>query len=275
MTNASMAPHVAAGTVTEAWLGAAKTLLNIPDHRATHMMVHIAEPTREDLGTRGDVDHLMDDQNYQSVETIANTIFPRALAASSRDHIHLAQRYAAMYPVLQKRWRRNKFGTYFGRITAYPTAKGPVNQLAAVINHLMIENRTPNPKTARFETTFAVPGRDGPTEDVVGFADVDGKAVAIFEPGEDRNRAMAFPCLSHCSFQLGRDGRVHALAHYRSQYLLQRAYGNYLGLGRLLDYVATSAGLQTGELTVVAGYVQLEAAVTAVRRLAAQPRTES
>jgi thymidylate synthase len=102
-----------------------------------------------------------------------------------------------------------------------------------------------------------------------------GRAVGIFEPGQDRNRAMAFPCLSHCSFQLGRDGRVHALAHYRSQYLLQRAYGNYLGLGRLLDYVATSAGLSTGELTVVAGHIQLEAGVTDVRRLVARYETSN
>jgi thymidylate synthase len=255
--------------VTQAWIEAARCLLSISDHRAMHMMVHIAQPTQEDPGTRRAVDLLMDDQRYQGVETIANTIFPEAMAQSSRDYSHLAERYAAIYPELRKRWHRNKAGTYFGRITAYPTAHGTVDQLAAVIDHLKIEDTTPNPKTARFETTFAIPGHDGLADDVGGLEDVNGKAVAIFEPGHDRNNAMAFPCLSHCSFQLGRDRRVHALAHYRSQYLLQRGYGNYLGLGRLLDYVATAAGLETGELTVVAGYVQLEAGITAVRRLVA------
>jgi hypothetical protein len=231
--------------VTQAWIEAARCLLSISDHRAMHMMVHIAQPTQEDPGTRRAVDLLMDDQRYQGVETIANTIFPEAMAQSSRDYSHLAERYAAIYPELRKRWHRNKAGTYFGRITAYPTAHGTVDQLAAVIDHLKIEDTTPNPKTARFETTFAIPGHDGLADDVGGLEDVNGKAVAIFEPGHDRNNAMAFPCLSHCG------------------------YGNYLGLGRLLDYVATAAGLETGELTVVAGYVQLEAGITAVRRLVA------
>ena len=66
---------------------------------------------------------------------------------------------------------------------------------------------------------------------------------------------------------------MHALAQYRSQYLVHRAYGNYLGLGRLLDYVATAAGLRTGELTVVAGYIQMESPFTAVRRLVSSQET--
>ena len=60
-----------------------------------------------------------------------------------------------------------------------------------------------------------------------------------------------------CSFQL--DGsHLHMVAHYRSQYMIQRAYGNYLGLGRLLAYVAENAGIEPGELMVVAGYAQID-----------------
>jgi thymidylate synthase len=259
-----MAPHITADTLSKAWVESARVLLESADHHAMHMIVHITDPTGEDPEIRRAVDDLMVVYKYQSVETIANTIFPRAIAATSRDYLHLAQRYEAMYETLRKRWRRNVYGTYFGRIVAYPTPSGNVDQLASLIEHLKIESKTHNPKTARFETTFVVPDGDGLPDDEFS------ESLGVFAPGPDRNRAMAFPCLSHCSFQLDRDRRVHALAHYRSQYLLQRAYGNYLGLGRLLDYVATSAGLITGELTVVAGHIRLENGIKSVRHLVAQ-----
>jgi thymidylate synthase len=70
---------------------------------------------------------------------------------------------------------------------------------------------------------------------------------------------MAFPCLSLCSFQL--DGRrLHLSAHYRSQYLVQRGYGNYLGLARLQAYVAGETGVEVGQLLIVAGLAHADAA---------------
>jgi len=49
------------------------------------------------------------------------------------------------------------------------------------------------------------------------------------------------------------------VAHYRSQYLIQRGYGNYLGLSRLLCYVCRTADLRVGQLMVVAGSVRVDA----------------
>jgi hypothetical protein len=50
--------------------------------------------------------------------------------------------------------------------------------------------------------------------------------------------------------------------------MVQRAYGNYVGLGRLLAYVADQSGLQTGYLTVVAGLAQIEPPTLGLRELA-------
>jgi thymidylate synthase len=68
---------------------------------------------------------------------------------------------------------------------------------------------------------------------------------------------MGFPCLSLASFHLDVD-TVHLAAHYRNQSVIERAYGNYLGLGRLHAYVAKSCGLHVGELLVVSGHIELE-----------------
>jgi hypothetical protein len=51
--------------------------------------------------------------------------------------------------------------------------------------------------------------------------------------------------------------------------MVKRAYGNYVGLGRLLAYVAEEAGLWTGQLTVVAGLAQIEPPTLGLRELVA------
>lgn len=62
-----------------------------------------------------------------------------------------------------------------------------------------------------------------------------------------------FPCLSHCSFQFDAAAEsVHLVAYYRSHYMFDRAYGNYLALGHLCAWVAQQAGLKPGTLTVMA-----------------------
>jgi hypothetical protein len=51
--------------------------------------------------------------------------------------------------------------------------------------------------------------------------------------------------------------------------MVQRAYGNYVGLGRLLAYVAEQSGLRTGHLTVVAGLAQIEPPILGLREIVA------
>lgn len=242
---------VDAPDVSTAWLAAAGHLL--PQRKAIHTVVRIADPVAEITAVREAVDALLADQNLQAVETVANTIFPRAVAAGSRDHAELVERYARMGPVL-RRFPKNRLGTYFGRLTQYPTQRGPFDQIGAVIERIGTERGTGRARQARYEATLA-------TDD-----EFYSTSTPTYVPGRD-NGPMGFPCLSHCSFQLDNDGRVHLLATYRSQFLVQRGYGNYLGLGRLLAYVAQQTGLTTGQLTVVAGLAHLENPILPVRAL--------
>ncbi|BEL01822.1 hypothetical protein Q0Z83_000130 [Actinoplanes sichuanensis] len=241
---------VQAPDVSTAWLAAARRLISEPKRKAIHTVTRIVDPTGETPAIRAAVDQLLAGPNLQGVDTVANTIFPEAIARTCRDHAHLVERYLLMYPVLRKRFAKNERGTYFGRLIQYPTTKQPFDQIGAVISRILIERRGGNPKTARYETTVAFPE--------------DAANAPIYVPGTD-NSPMAFPCLSHCSFQADTEGRVHLLATYRSQYLVQRGYGNYLGLGRLLAHVAQQAGMQVGHLTVVAGHAYLDPPVTPVR----------
>ena len=58
--------------------------------------------------------------------------------------------------------------------------------------------------------------------------------------------------------QASRGSRLHLLAVYRSHDFISRAYGNYLGLGRVLHFVAQESGVSAGELTCVSASATAE-----------------
>jgi hypothetical protein len=244
--------------VSSAWLAACRAMAD-GSPVAYHTVVRIEDPLAEDPAVRAAVDGILQAAGLQPVKTVANTIFPQAVAVTSRDHLDLARRYTEMLPSLRRLSGANTWGTYFGRLVSYPGPGGPVNQLDAIITRLSSEaakaGTGTGPLTAAYEAAFAAP-REGD-----GVASQDGCLAALHVqvrvPGQD-SRVRGFPCLSHCSFQLDRSGTLHAMAHYRSQVMVERAYGNYVGLGRLLGYIAGQAGLRTGELTVTAGYATLD-----------------
>jgi hypothetical protein len=74
-------------------------------------------------------------------------------------------------------------------------------------------------------------------------------AMPVVVPGRD-TLTMGFPCLSHVSFSLQK-GVVHMTALYRNHDFIKRAYGNYVGLGRLLRFVGRQSGWPIGELSCV------------------------
>ncbi|AYF78517.1 hypothetical protein D7D52_37085 [Nocardia yunnanensis] len=230
--------HVHAPDLSTAWLQTTLAVHAAPGRRALHTVTHIVDAAKvEQPRIRAAADDLLDEIDLQPVDTVANTIFPAALALQTSNPAELAERYRRLYPSLKRLERRNNRGTYFLRLVAYPAEKGPVDQLGHLIDTLIMERANAAPKRARYETSLHVPDTE--------------ISVPIFEPGRDTT-AMAFPCLSLLSFQL--DGEhLHAVAHYRSQYLVARGYGNYMGICRLLGYVAAQVGVGIGAVTVVVG----------------------
>ena len=124
--------QVRAQTVSGAWLGAVRTALNSPSPRLFHLVTRIEQPIAEDAAVRQAADGLLADLKLPPIETVANTIFPSELAATSKNWEHLSQRYRKAYPTL-KRWRANRPGTYFGRLVAYPAAGQEIDQVVSAV----------------------------------------------------------------------------------------------------------------------------------------------
>ncbi|MFN8190981.1 MAG: hypothetical protein U0R78_11185 [Nocardioidaceae bacterium] len=251
---------VVADDLSQAWLETTKDVQE-QGGKAFHTLTRIENPLAEDTAIREGYDALLRDLKMQTAETVAHTIFPSGPAAESDSPEALVARYVDAYPTL-RRFGPNKKGTYFGRIVAYPSPTGELDQLTPLIRKLAQELETPGPMSARYEVGIEA-ARDRHSDDAADDGEHEGRlggtevAVPIFAPHKDTGR-RAFPCLSLLSFQLDA-GRVHLLAQYRYEYLVEKGYGNYLGLARLLEYVAGAVDLTPGLLTVTAGRIQTDA----------------
>lgn len=261
---------IEADTVSDAWLLGVRAIHGAAGRSVHHLVTRITDPTREDVDLRGQVDSVLAEQDLPPVETVANTIFPAAMARQNPEPAELGERYRASYRRI-RRFKGNEGGTYFGRMVDYPhPERGSVDQLAELVRKLRDELGQKGPIHARYEVAPSLPepeaaettssgqpagDRDTDHADAVAGPDLDGE-VKIAAPGYNAGR-IGFPCLSWCSFQLD-DEHLHLVAHYRSQYLIQRGYGNYLALARLQRYIADAAGLHTGQLMIVAGYAKLD-----------------
>lgn len=233
--------YIRAETLSQAWLRAVAMLHAMPGSKAVHLMLRIADPTQDDLDIHGSAQRLIDTFNAGKSErshkpdvlTTRNTMFPASWASRNPEPAGLATYYRERYARLRQH-PGNEYGTYFGRIVAYPRDSkhdDTADQLTELVRKLRQELAGRGPKSSRYE-------------------------INIFSERYDTN-PMSFPCMSHLSFHL-HDGALHQQAVYRNEYLIGRAYGNYLGLAQLQGYLAAACGLAVGEFAVTVGHVELD-----------------
>lgn len=234
-----MAVHIEGADLSEAWVRATDHLVQHGDDVNVMVQVIDPSPSAENLRVRRVLDRYLKNHRYDhSVQTVANTIFPSELyrpnAQNPREHL---------YNNAEDAWRihrrRKKPETYFRRLTAYEVGTAtPVNQLEQIITTLRgktVDRRTPHHRNNELEAVLTTPHQTS--------------SAAFYRAGD--RIVPGFPCLIHLSFTLHRD-RLTLTALYRSQNYIQRAYGNYLGLARLLAFVSTETEALTGELVIVA-----------------------
>ena len=239
--------------IGSAWL-AAYTALQKTGH-AVNLAVSIADPLREDRGVRRAIEEQLVNLRAsgkngfarpQSMHTVANTIFPISLYRPESEGA--AQRFLANVArgEGQRAGDRNRgWGTYIGRLTAYPAPDGTTtNQIQSILENLNHEIDYKD----RYEIPIASPHLD------VGEApDCATGAVLHGDSSVDVFRAQGGPCLAHVSLT-SFEGHLSMVALYRAHVYETRAYGNFLGLARLLAFFANESGREVGELLVVTGH---------------------
>jgi hypothetical protein len=190
------------------------------------------------LSETATVRHALDEVLTQklkiSVEDVAYTIFPERLwQIARRDRARLFELYKGVYPryVAMNR-RANGRGLYFERLTMFgDDVPCDGNQLEWILCQF-------NSRSGIRDSMFQA---------------------AVFDPARDhiKNARVGFPCLQHVSFVPTGDGLV-VNAFYATQYVFDKAYGNYLGLAQLGAFMAREMGLRLTRLNVTVGVAKLD-----------------
>jgi thymidylate synthase len=178
----------------------------------------------EDRSIRDALDRTLAAHDKLSVHTVASTIFPRSRWKPELGRERLFERYAKMLPIIKKAdSKRNRNGTYFERMTAFGPEK--INQLEHIIDTYAGGNR-------RRSALQAV----------------------IFDPAKDHTDQpqRGFPCLQYVSFAPFDQTKLRVTGVYATQYLFEKAYGNYLGLYYLGHFMAHELGLELAQINCIA-----------------------
>lgn len=250
-----MSTIITATDIGQAWLRAYRALLAAPRRQLVNLAVDIADPLSEDLGIRSALERnlatLRDGPAkgpWQSVHTVANTIFPVSLytpgqpdsAARFFSHALLADR--------ARHGRRSGWGTYIGRLIDYGMPDGSrVNQLENMLRILRGDRHWAD----LYEAPLTYPGETTADPHPHPYSG----DMPVISPGDRRRRGG--PCLAHISITAV-DGQLHLTAQYRRHSYVARAYGNFLGLARVLNFLAVESGHEVGSMLVVGTHAELE-----------------
>jgi len=162
-------------------------------------------------------------------QTVANTIFPRSLWAPGVDRHSFYSRYSAMLSRLKR--RGSPRGLYFERLINYGRGPEKGNQLENFIQ----AHKSGVRRRSAFQATICDPERDFTHQPLLGF-----------------------PCLQQVAL-LPEGNTLSITGFYGTQYLFERAYGNYLGLCWLGRFLAHEMGLSLNRMTCIAAYAPFAA----------------
>lgn len=178
------------------------------------------------------VDEQLRNSGNLSCKITANTIFPY-----ERWHRHLGRPRAELYdwylksflPRAKARDQRNRYGTYFERMIRF-TGEGAGSSRGSIQTTNQLEHivelwsngikRNHRPRRSALQLVCFDPSKDHTGQSVRGF-----------------------PCLQQVSFSYDDNG-ISISAYYPTQYVFERAYGNYLGLCQLGEFVANAVDSQ-------------------------------
>jgi hypothetical protein len=171
-----------------------------------------------------------------TIDTTANLIFPENLWLRYRNDgrkVFLDRYRGPLSERLKKRDARNRKGTYFSRMIKYG-------------------------ETGQDQLSHILDAWDSGTHRRSALQ------IVIFDPKIDHTRQpfLGFPCLDYITFTPNTSEKtLSMMALYAEQWLVDRGYGNYLGLCRLGRFVAEQMKLRFAQLTCIASCAQLGEAV--------------
>ena len=223
-------------SITECWLKALITMANEKCWGLSPVIANYSTnlpspPYQEDL--EHELNEYLGSVKQPQIDTTASTIFPKSLTGGNES---VFDRFDKVWKYVKKDTRNYK-GHYFRRLVAFNEKSGvPINQLKHII-----------------QTYNGIEGVRNP---------VHRRSALIamtFDPSIDHTAQTmrGFPCLQQVCFIPKKNGKMVLNAIYAMQHLADRAYGNYVGLKDLGDFMASQMGLELDEINCIASILEL------------------
>lgn len=231
-------------TCVAAWLSVCQLLLTQKQNCTLNLVVAITDPIafpNRDRIVFSYVDEFLREFDSLPVVTVANTIFPAGFYKQGGAQA-IYEDFPKMYQLSKEGW-----GTYAGRIFAatFTRKDGVVTtRIRNIIEKLKLNAR---PEGSKMKASYEAEVVDSSTDE----------DLTIYCADSDSQRGRNQPCLAHLSFKMI-DGSLFLTAVYRSQHLISKGLGNYLGLGQLLYFVAMESGLKVGHLVCHATMAEID-----------------
>jgi thymidylate synthase len=150
---------------------------------------------------------------------VANTLFPQKTWERATDRTDFYRNYLRAHDRVH-RWQRGRhaWGTYFERLVRFPSSG--VNQLERCIEKL---NTWPQRSTT-------------------------GLVFHLSSPAIDAPKTRGGPCWQFAEILWGTEDVLDLVVTYRNHDFFNKVLGNFIGLGRLLEFICTESGKQPGKL---------------------------
>lgn len=223
--------------LSHAWSRAFLHIIDNPGKEVSPLLITLTGFTNgmpnEDRAIRQALDNCLKINSEQSVHTVANTIFPASYwQRSNHDRNKLFDTYLENFPRIKAlAFNKNHRGLYFERLIAFGSGPNNGNQLEYIISEY---KSRPGVRRSMFQAS-------------------------IFDPARDHisTAQLPFPCLQHISFVPHKNTLIMN-AFYATQQLLNKAYGNYLGLCRLGNFMAHEMELNFARMNCFVGVAKMD-----------------
>jgi hypothetical protein len=213
-----MAAIIHGATAAEAWLHGATLVLQTPGHVIRNLVTEIEDPVLVQADWHDRFDPLAVGASDR-MSVVAKVLFPGLPRRAGEPRTAYYQRCTAL---LERALKRHKLhsswgGTYFQRLVSL---NGSENQIERAIRVL---------------TNWQVRG--------------EAAIVAhTSSPAIDGLRKRGSPCLQYIEILWRNDGTLDLVAVYRNHDFLNKTLGNFVGLGRLLNFIATESAKRPGRV---------------------------
>lgn len=224
-------------TNVQGWL-AAVTAIQKKGDEAHNVVIDIADPLEEtttDSKIIREVDAFLRSHNRNTLSGVANTIFPQSLYER-----HGAEAFYGVYrdtvlPRMKKMTR--DWGRYFERLTQWKKVNGAKIEVINPLDDLVrfMKEQVASDRTYR-----------------------NAYEMTIYDPTRDAGKVSNRQCLSFLSFKLTNKNQLLLTVVYRNHAYIARGLGNFIGLGRLMAFVAGEAGASMGALTCISTHAEID-----------------